>query len=165
MRIFKFIAAALISLSLCTSCGLLGSQSTGTTAGTTQTASTGLNTGSALSTILGVLLNSGSIDLGNLTNLINLGQILLGANSLVDATPEYTTQFASDLIKGSNKKVNKGNVDAVMQGLRNLAGSDTSALTKATTAAFAGNLVPVTLSDKGVKDNMAELDSILKLMK
>ena len=167
MKLFEQIAAAFIALSLVCSCGILGGQSagTGTTAGTATNTSTGINTGSALASILGVLLNSGSIDLGNLTNLINLGQILIGANSLVDASQEYTTQFASDLIKGSRNKITKSNVNAVMEGLKELAGTDTAALNKATTAAFAGNLVPVSTADKGVKDNLAALDGILKLMK
>ena len=163
MKTLKHILAAFVVLSLLTSCGLLSGQSTNTAA-TTTTASTGSRTGSALTSILGVLLNSGSIDLGNLTNLINLGQILIGANSLVDATPEYTQTFKSDLIKSSNK-INQSNVDSIIAGLKELAGTDTSALTKATTAAFAGNLVPVSKSDKGVKDSMAALDGILKVMK
>jgi len=48
--------------------------------------------------------------------------------------------------------------------LKNLAGTDTSALNKATTAAFAGNLVPVDSSDKNVKASMDAVNSLLKAM-
>jgi tetratricopeptide (TPR) repeat protein len=100
-----------------------------------------------------------------LTNLINLGQILTGANSLVDASQSYTDQFAKDLISGSNNMINSGNVNGVISALKNLAGTDTSVLTKATSAAFAGNLVPVSATDKSVKANLAAIDGIMKAMK
>ena len=103
--------------------------------------------------------------MGNITNLINLGQILTGANSLVDATKSYTDQFAADLIKSSNNMITSSNVNQVIDGLKKLAGTDTSALTKATSAAFAGNLVPVSSSDKNVKANLAAIDTIMKAMK
>ncbi len=161
MKVFKHILATVAALALFTSCGILSSNSSSTAT----TASTGTTTGSALSTIFNVLKNTGMLDLGNLTNLINLGQILTGANSLVDASQSYTDQFAADLIKGSNNLVNKSNVSQVIAGLKDLAGSDTSALTKATTAAFAGNLVPVSSSDSSVKANLAAIDAIMKVMK
>ena len=161
MKVFKHILAAVAALSLFTSCGILGGSglSTGTTA------STGSTTGTALATIFNVLKNTGALDLGNLTNLINLGQILTGANSLVDATKSYTDQFAADLIKSSNNMITSSNVNQVIDGLKKLAGTDTSALTKATSAAFAGNLVPVSSSDKNVKANLAAIDNIMKAMK
>lgn len=166
MKTLKHILAVILALSLFTSCGILGGStaSTGTTTNTS-TNSTGINTGSALATIFTVLQNTGMLDLGNLTNLINLGQILLGANTLVDATPAYTEQFAADLIKGSNKKVNKSNVDSVIAGLKNLAGSDTSVLSKATQAAYTGSLVPVSTTNKDVKANMDVINGILNAMK
>lgn len=40
------------------------------------------------------------LDLGDLTNLINLGQILIGANSLTNASQAYTDSFASGLLSG-----------------------------------------------------------------
>lgn len=168
MKTLKQILAALVALSLFTSCGILGGAGTNTNAGATTTntsTSTGINTGSALASILSVLLNSGTIDLGNLTNLINLGQILLGANSLVDADQTYTQQFAAGLIQGSRNKINQSNVQTVMDGLKNLAGMDTSVLSKSTSAAFAGNLVPASTSNKDVKANMSAIEDILKVMK
>lgn len=166
MKTLKHIAAALVALSLVTSCSLLGNLGSGSSASSTNTsASTGANTGSALATIFNVLKSTGSLDLGNLTNLINLGQILIGANSLTDAGQAYTQQFAAGLIQGSRNLINNNNVNQVIDGLKNLAGTDTSALTKATTAAFAGNLVPVSKSDKNVQSNMAAIDAIMKAMK
>ena len=159
MKAIKRTLAIVAALSLFTSCSLLGGLSSN------NSSSTGSTTGSALATIFNVLKNTGSLDLGNLTNLINLGQILTGANSLVDASQSYTDQFAKDLIAGSNNMINNSNVSNVIAGLKNLAGTDTSALTKATSAAFAGNLVPVNSSDKNVKANLAAIDGIMKAMK
>ena len=158
MKAFKHVVAAVAALFLLTSCGVLGGLSSGNNS---STASTGTNTGSAIATIYNVLKNTGAIDLGNLTNLINLGQILLGANSLTNATQAYTTQFTQDLIKGSNNLINSSNVNGVIAGLKQLASEDTSALNKATSAAFAGNLVPVSTANKDVKANMDAVNAIL----
>ena len=159
MKAIRRAVAIVAALSLLSSCALLG--------GTSSNASnsTGSTTGSALSAIFNVLKNTGALDLGNLTNLINLGQILTGANSLADASQSYTDQFAKDLISGSNNMINSGNVNGVISALKNLAGTDTSVLTKATSAAFAGNLVPVSATDKSVKANLAAIDGIMKAMK
>ena len=168
MKALKHILAAVAALAIFTSCGILGGTGTKTNTGATTTntsTSTGINTGSALVSILNVLLNSGAIDLGNLTNLINLGQVLLGANSLVDADQTYTQQFAAGLMQGSHNKINKSNVDSVLAGLKALAGTDTSVLSKSTSAAFAGNLVPVSTSNKDVQANMSAINDILKAMK
>ena len=173
MKTLKHIAAGIIALALVTSCGILGGGTTGgstggsttTTTNTSNSQSTGISTGSALATIFTVLQNTGVIDLGNLTNLINLGQILLGANSLVGASQSYTNQFAADLIKGSNNKVNSSNVNNVIAGLKNLASSDTAILTKATSAAYTGKLVPVSNTNQEVKANMTAINSILNAMK
>ena len=158
MKAFKYVVAAVAALFLLTSCGVLGGLSSGSNS---STASTGTSTGSAIATIYNVLKNTGAIDLGNLTNLINLGQILLGANSLTNATQAYTTQFTQDLIKGSNNLINSSNVNGVIAGLKQLASEDTSALNKATSAAFAGNLVPVSTANKDVKANMDAVNAIL----
>ena len=159
MKAIKRALAIVAALSLFTSCSLLGGLSSN------NSSSTGSTTGSALATIFNVLKNTGSLDLGNLTNLINLGQILLGANSLTNATQAYTDQFAADLIKGSNNKVNKSNVSSVIAGLKNLASTDTSILQKSTQAAYTGSLVPVATSNKDVKANMDAVNAIMAAMK
>ena len=143
MKAIKYIATAVVAISLVASCGLLSKN------GSTQ--STGTSTGSALSTIYSVLKSTGALDLGDLSTLINLGKILTGANSLVDASQSYVDQFASDLIKGSNNLVNSSNVSSVISSLKNLAGMDTSLLSKAATSAISGNLVPVSSSNSAVK--------------
>lgn len=164
MKALKHFVAAVVVISLFTSCSLLSGLSSSNNTNTSTT-STGWDTGSALATIFGVLQNKGTLDLGNLTTLINLGKILIGANSLVDADQAYTDQFAKDLIKGSNKTINKSNVNNVIAGLKSLAATDTSVLNQATTEAFAGHLVPVSRSDKSVNANMNAIESILKNMK
>jgi hypothetical protein len=165
MKTVKHILAFVLALALLTSCGLLGASSNAGTAQTTNTSSTGITTGSALASIFNVLKNTGMLDLGNLTNLINLGQILLGANSLTNASQAYTDQFAQDLIAGSNRMINGSNVNNVISGLKKLAASDTSVLTKATNSAFAGNLVAVPNNNQNVKANLATIDEIMKAMK
>ena len=163
MKAFKHIAAALAALLLLTSCSVLGgmSSNTGTSAGTT---STGSSTGSALTAIFNVLKNTGTLDLGNLTNLINLGQILMGANSLTNATQAYTEQFSKDLIS-SSKLINSSNVNNVIASLKKLASTDNSALNKATTAAFAGNLTPVSTQNKDVKASVDAITAVVNAMK
>ena len=168
MKALKHILAAILALSLFTSCGILGGTSSNTGRTTTTASSgnsTGINTGSALAAIFSILQSTGAIDLGNITNLINLGQILLGANSLTNATQAYTDQFAADLIKGSNNKVNKSNVSNVIAGLKKRAATDTSILQKSTQAAYTGSLVPVATSNKNVKANMDAVNAILGAMK
>ena len=168
MKALKHIVTAILALSLFTSCGILGGTSSNTGATTTSTSSgnsVGINTGSALASIFSILQSTGIIDLGNITNLINLGQILLGANSLTNATQAYTDQFAADLIKGSNNKVNNSNVASVIAGLKNLAATDTSILQKSTQAAYTGSLVPVATSNKNVKANMDAINAIMGAMK
>lgn len=74
MKAIKHILAAVAALAIFTSCGLLGGLSTNNTqASTNQTSSTGINTGTALASIFGILQNTGVIDLGNIPNLVNIG--------------------------------------------------------------------------------------------
>lgn len=167
MKTLKHILAAILALTLFTSCGILGRSSStpSTTTSAGNNSSVGINTGSALGAIFSILQSTGAIDLGNITNLINLGQILLGANSLTNASQAYTDQFAADLIKGSNRKINNNNVSSVIAGLKKLAATDTSVLSKSTQAAYTGSLVPVATSNKDVKANMDAINAILNVMK
>ena len=165
MKLFKRILAALVALFLLSSCSILGLGSTGTT-GTTASTSTGTSmgstTGSALASILGVLLSSGSIDLGNIGNIINIASILTGANSLVNATADYTQQFTQGLIQGSNNLVNKANSSEVISQLKSLASVDSSAFTKAAnTKGYASTSKPLSTSDKNVAATMDALNGLL----
>ena len=107
MKLFKRIAAAFVAISLLSSCSILGNL--------TQSASnTGNNTGSALAAIFNVLKTNGNIDLSDLMNVINIGKILTGANSLTNASQAYTSEFITGLMNGSGNLVNSSNVNAVM---------------------------------------------------
>ena len=113
MKLFKRIAAAFVAISLLSSCSILGNL----TQSATQQGNT---TGSALAAIFNVLKTNGNIDLSDLMNVINIGKILTGANSLTNATQAYTSEFITGLMNGSGNLVNSSNVNAVLGGLQAL---------------------------------------------
>ena len=158
MRIIKHIAAACAAIMLLSSCSVLKSV-------TANALSTGTNTGSALSSIFNVLKSAGSIDLGNLTNILNIGKILTGANSLTGATPSYTDSFTQGLINGSSNLVNTGNASQVLNGLKALTNIDTSAFTKAAASSATGAASEISTSDQNVASTMSALTSLLGLLK
>ena len=157
MKALKHIAAGLAALMILSSCSVLKNI-------TSSASDTGSSTGGALAALYQIFKAAGGIDLGNLTNIINIGKILTGANSLANATQEFTSDFASGLIEGSSKLVNKGNVDAVMAALKALNNLDTSTLTKAADAAAQGTAMALTSSSAGVSPTINELTNILKLL-
>ena len=158
MKLFKHLAAAFVALSLLSSCSVL--QSVASSA-----VSTGKNTGTAIMNIYNVLKSTGAIDLSNLTNLINIGQILTGAGTLTDATSSYLEQFASGLIKGSSNLINDSNVSSVINSLKSLANVDTTSLMNAATAAASGTLTKLSNSTTGVSETLSSLNSIYQLLK
>ena len=158
MRIIKHIVAALAALMLLSSCSILKSV-------TSNGLATGTSTGSALSSIFNVLKSAGSIDLGNLTNIINIGKILTGANSLTGANPTYTDSFTNGLISGSSNLVNTGNASQVLNGLKALTNIDTSAFTKAAASGTQEAAKEISTSDKNVASTMSALTNILGLLK
>ena len=169
MKSLKRIAAGVAAHLLLTSCALLQGVSTTNTA-SSPAASSGTSTGSAISAIYNVLKATGGIDLSNLTNIINLGKILTGANSLANATSAYTDEFASALISGSSNLVNKQNVSQVMNGLKSLSTIDNSAIINASNTAqtkgFAAGAQPkLSTSDKNVAATMNTLNSLLGALK
>jgi hypothetical protein len=153
MKLFKRIVAGVAALSILTSCSILQ--------GVGSAVSNGSSTGTALSAIYNVLKATGGIDLSNLANLINIGQILTGANSLANATASYTDEFTKGLIQGSNSLVTTANASKVISGLKSLAGMDTSAITTASSKAFAGTPTTVSTSDKNVDATMKAITSLL----
>ena len=157
MKALKHIAAGLAALMLLSSCSLLKNI-------TSSASDTGSSTGSALAALYQIFKAAGGIDLSNLTNIINIGKILTGANSLVDATQEFTSDFASGLIEGSSKLVNSGNVDAVIAALKALNNVDTSNLTKAADAAAQGTAMALTSSTAGVTPTLNQLTNIFKVL-
>ena len=158
MKLFKRIAAAFVALSLLSSCSVLSSL--------TQTATqTGSTTGSALAAIFNVLKTNGNIDLSDLMNVINIGKILTGANSLTNATQAYTDEFVTGLMNGSGNLVNSSNVAAVLGGLKALNNIDQSVFTGPSAKAYANGSRAVPTSDDGVKTTMKALNNLLGTLK
>ena len=153
----RFVAACALLVML-SSCGVLNqTASQGTTLGT--------STGSSLATIIQILRATGALDLSNLGNIINLGQILTGASSLQNATSAFTSDFAAGLIAGSSNMVNKDNVNAVMSALKSLANTNTTAIQTAASSAYAGTAPQLTTSTAGVSETLSVLNTISGLVK
>ena len=157
MKLFKCLAVASAAVILLSSCSILKST-------TADAASSGSNTGSALSTLYKILKGTGTLDLSDLTTIINIGKVLLGANSLTDASLDFSNQFANGLISGSSQLINKANVGGIMDGLKALGNLDTSVLTQAAAAATNGNSFQVNAANTGVASTVSSLTNILKLM-
>lgn len=157
MKLFKCLAVASAAVILLSSCSILKSPSA-------DAATSGTNTGSALSTLYKILKSTGTLDLSDLTTIINIGKVLLGANTLNDATQSFTDQFAGGLISGSSSLINNANVGGIMNGLKALSGLDTSALTQAAAAATKGNSFQVNTANAGVASTVSSLTNILQLM-
>ena len=158
MKLFKHIAAACATVVLLSSCSILNGTSS------SNAASTGSNTGSALSALYKIIMAGGTLDLSDLSTLINLGKILVGANSLTNASSSFVDQFTSGLISGSSNLVNTANASAVVNSLKSLASQDTSALAAAATAAASGKNPQVSASTQGVSSTLSTLSSICKLL-
>ena len=109
-----------------------------------------------------MVILTGGIDLSNLANIINIGQILTGANTLTNATASYTNDFAQGLISGSSNLVNAGNVSTVLSSLKSLANIDTSAFTQAAaTKGYASTTPALSTSDKNVDATVKALTGLL----
>ena len=159
MKALKHIAAACAAVLLLSSCSILnGSSSSDAT-------STGSSTGTALSALYKIIMAGGSLDLSDLSTLINLGKILVGANSLTNASNSFVDQFTSGLISGSSNLVNTANAAAVVNGLKSLASTDTSALAAAAADAAAGKSFQVSSSTPGVSSTLSSLNGIFNLLK
>ena len=156
MKLIKRIAAGCAALMLLSSCSILSGL------GTNTAASTGSDTGSAIAAIYNILKATGGIDLSNLTNIINIGKILTGANSLASATQDYANDFSTALINSSSNLVNAGNVASVMNGLKALSSIDTSAFQQAsTTKGYASSAPAISTADENVAATMSVLNGIL----
>lgn len=158
MKLFKHIAAACATVVLLSSCSILNGTSS------TDATSTGSNTGSALSSLYKIILAGGNLDLSDLTTLINLGKVLMGANSLTNASNAFVDQFTSGLISGSSNLVNSSNASAVVNGLKSLASIDTSALASAAADAAAGKAFQVNSSTQSVSSTLSALNGIFNLL-
>ena len=158
MKLFKRIAAAFVALSILSSCSILSNL--------TQSATqTGTTTGSALAAIFNVLKTNGNIDLSDLMNVINIGRILTGANSLANASQSYTEEFVTGLMNGSGNLVNSANVASVLGGLQALNSIDQSVFTGPSAKAYANGSRAVPTTDVGVAATMGALNSLLGTLK
>jgi hypothetical protein len=126
---------------------------------------TGNSTGSSLAAIFNVLKTNGNIDLSDLMNVINIGRILTGANSLTNATQAYTDEFITGLMNGSGNLVNSSNVAAVLGGLQALNKIDQSVFTGPSAKAYANGTRAVPTTDEGVAATMGALNSLLGVLK
>lgn len=159
MKLLKRIAAATAALMVLTSCSVLKNIAT-------NAVSAGSSTGTAISALYNIFKATGGIDLSSLTNIINLGKILTGANSLTNATTSFADDFASGLISGSSNLINSSNVASVMNTLKSLSNIDTSAITNAASSyASTGTATPVSASNAGVSETISALTGLFKTLK
>ena len=155
MKLMKRIIAGVASLLLLSSCSILQNVVSNAT-------TTGTNTGTAISAIYNVLKAAGgSIDLSNITNIINIGKILTGAGALANATQSFTDEFASGLINGSGNLVNTSNVASVLTGLKALNDLNTTAFSDSATKAYSNGTQQLQKNDKDVT---ATVNAITKLL-
>ena len=113
---------------------LLGGKSETTT--TTQTTTAATSNGQAAGVALKALYNQykadGKLDMGNLTNLMNLTTLATNVQGLKGQSNKsaFYMDFAKGLVLGSNNLVTESNSTSVMSGLTNLVNNvDLSALT------------------------------------
>lgn len=159
MKILKRLAAAVAVIALLSSCSVLKSVAT-------NAVKAGSNTGAAITALSQVLNTAGNIDLGSITNIINLGQVIRGAKSVSTANSSYLDSFINGLISGSSNKINTSNATSVINGLKALSGLDTSALKNAALkAAVTGAVSQVSPSAAGVSETLSQVNSILGLLK
>lgn len=158
MKMLKHLAAAVVTISLLSSCSVIKNVAS-------SALSMGSNTGSAITSLYQVLKTAGNIDLSSITNLINLGQILSGANSVSKGNTSFLEQFATGLINGSSGMITNSNATGVINGLKALAGLDTSAISRAATSAAATGAVPqLSSSTPGVSQTLSQLNGIFNLL-
>ena len=154
MKLFKRIVLGVSALLLVSSCSILQGVSN-------SASSVGASTGSALSAIYNVIKAAGGIDLSNITNIINIAQILTGANSLTNATQSFTDEFATALINNSNNRVNTSKVASVLSGLKSLNDLNTTAFSPSATKAYSNGTQQIQKNDKDVN---ATVNAITKLL-
>ena len=128
---------------------LLGGKSETTTTQTTTSTTTATSNGQAAGVALKALYTQykadGKLDMGNLTNLMNLTTLATNVQGLKGQSNKsaFYMDFAKGLVLGSNNLVTESNSSSVMSGLTNLVNNvDLSGLTasaeeKASSAASA----------------------------
>lgn len=174
MKVLYRIVAAILAFCIINSCSVLSK-----VAGSGNGNQNGLATGLALLGLYKAIkgantgstapVNANNLDLSNTNNLLNLGQLLTGASTLQNATPNYTSQFSNGLISGSSNLVNQNNVSSIISSLLGLNNINNSALLAAAqtpqTKSATTTTPAVTTQTTGVSETLSALTGILGLLK
>ena len=128
MRIKSLVLVALVTIVTFASCGVLGSSM-----GTSTASKSGHSSGVALRNLYSSYKESGSLDMTNMSTMLQLATLVNGVQSLKTTTDKssFYTDFASGLIIGSNNLVNQSNSTNVMNTLTTMSNLDLSATTSA----------------------------------
>ena len=148
---------------------------TETTTTTTETATEtvaaattdGQAAGVALKALYGQYKADGKLDMGNLTNLVNLASLATSVQNLKGQTDKsaFYKDFVTGLISGSSNLVSEANSTSVMSGLTNLVNNvDLSGLTataeekvESTTATLTEKLTNATTKANTAVENASEI--------
>ncbi len=137
MKVLKIFAVAALAIMLAAPCRANVSSVAAPTAQMTSTSLTknnGAAAGKALLALYTQYKSSGSLDMTNPTNIVNMVTLANNIKGLKSSV--NTTNFVKGLISGSGKLVNNSNSSTVLGSLTKLAGMDLSSLeTSAKTAA------------------------------
>ncbi len=109
-----------------------GKTETAATETVTAATSNGQAAGAALKALYGQYKTDGKLDMGNLTNLMNLTTLATNVQGLKGQSNKsaFYMDFAKGLVLGSNNLVTESNSTSIMSGLQNLVNNvDLSALT------------------------------------
>lgn len=123
-KVLSIVAAIALSAFMTTSCGL-------TNAVTANPSSSGITTGSALTSLFTQYLKDGKIDTSNISNLINLATLATSIQSLKGNSNNTSVlgNFASGLVSGSNNTISTTNSSTITNLLASLVNNtDLSAL-------------------------------------
>ena len=135
MKALKIFAVAVLAIMFAVPCRANVSSEAAPAAQTTSlTKNNGAAAGKALLALYTQYKSSGSLDMTNPTNIVNMVTL---ANNIKGLKPSANTaNFVKGLISGSGKLVNNSNSKTVLGSLTKLAGMDLSSLqTSAKTAA------------------------------
>ena len=193
MKTIKSIAAAALLVLAATSCGILGSSASTTPAASTASSgssllgslasaaltgsSAGQNSGAALKSLYGQYKADGKVDMGNITNIMNMATLVNGIQGLKTNNDKssFYADFAKGLVLGSGNLVTNKNSNNIMGALTNMANTDLSAITKvagslagkasSTSAATQDALKSLSAANSNVNSAVNSLGTIFSMFK
>lgn len=192
MKLIKSIAAASLLIIAATSCGILGSSATTTPTASANTgasllgniasaaltgSSAGQNSGAALKSLYSQYKTDGKVDMGNLTNIMNMATLVNGIQGLKTNNDKssFYADFAKGLVLGSGNLVTSKNSNNIMGALTNMANTDLSAITKvagslagkasSTSAATQDALKSLSAANSNVNSAVNSLGTIFSMFK